>query len=169
MEVILREHVPNLGRVGEIVKVKDGYARNYLIPQGLAYVATAGNKRRIESEAKHHAIRLAEQKADARSFQAALRALAPRHVLTTHPLLAQHVSALWREKPMLLARAPRSLARAVADLRAGGVREFLFVVPGGAPLLGWIDGLDCRLAKRQRGPHLHYFDLDIQRCGFGAR
>jgi large subunit ribosomal protein L9 len=72
MEVILREHVPNLGRVGEIVKVKDGYARNYLIPQGLAYVATAGNKRRIESEAKHHAIRLAEQKADAEGVAARL-------------------------------------------------------------------------------------------------
>ena len=65
MEVILREHIPSLGRVGEIVKVKDGYARNYLIPHGLAYEATAGNKRRIESEAKHQAIRLAEQKADA--------------------------------------------------------------------------------------------------------
>lgn len=72
MEVILREHIPNLGRVGEIVKVKDGYARNYLIPQGLAYVATAGNKRRIESEAKHRAIRLAEQKTDADGVAARL-------------------------------------------------------------------------------------------------
>jgi hypothetical protein len=112
---------------------------------------------------------LAEQKADARSFQAAVRALAPRYVVTTHPLLAQHVSALWREKPMLLARDPRSLARAVADLRAGGVREFLFVVSRGAPLLSGIDALDCRLATRHRGPHLHYFDLDIQHCTFTAR
>jgi hypothetical protein len=112
---------------------------------------------------------LAEQKADARSFQAAVRALAPRHVLTTHPLLAQHVSALWREKPMLLARDPRSLTRAVGNLRAGGVREFLFVVPSGAPLLSGVEALDCRLAKRHGGPHLHYFDLDIQRCAFAQR
>ena len=72
MEVILRDDVPNLGRVGEIVKVKDGYARNYLIPQGLAYAATPGNKRRIESEAKHRSIRLAEQKSDAEATAAQL-------------------------------------------------------------------------------------------------
>lgn len=72
MEVILRDHIPNLGRVGEIVTVKDGYARNYLIPHGLAYQATEGNKRRIESEAKHQAIRLAEQKADADAVAARL-------------------------------------------------------------------------------------------------
>jgi large subunit ribosomal protein L9 len=68
MEVILRDDVPNVGRVGELVKVKDGYARNYLIPQGFAYAATAGNKRRIESEAKHRSIRLAEQKSDAEAM-----------------------------------------------------------------------------------------------------
>ena len=112
---------------------------------------------------------LAEQKADARRFQTAVRALAPRYVVTTHPLLAQHVSALWDEKPMLLVRDPRSLARAVADLRAGGVREFLLVVPGGAPLFSGIEALDCRLAKQHRGPRLHYLDLDIQRCAFAAR
>src|SRR5262249_14276764 len=50
MEVILREHVDNLGRRGEIVKVADGYARNYLLPRKLALVATAGNKQRIERE-----------------------------------------------------------------------------------------------------------------------
>ena len=68
MEVILRDDVPNVGRVGEIVRVKDGYARNFLIPQGLAYAATAGNKRRIEAEAKHHSIRLAERKSDAEAM-----------------------------------------------------------------------------------------------------
>src|SRR5262249_36054279 len=48
MEVILREHVENLGRRGEIVKVADGYARNYLLPRKLALLATDGNKQRIE-------------------------------------------------------------------------------------------------------------------------
>ena len=50
MEVILREHVDKLGRRGEIVKVADGYARNYLLPRGLALVATEGNKKQIERE-----------------------------------------------------------------------------------------------------------------------
>ena len=50
MEVILREHVDNLGRRGEIVKVADGYARNYLLPRKLALPATDGNKKQIERE-----------------------------------------------------------------------------------------------------------------------
>ena len=50
MEVILREHVDNLGRRGEIVKVADGYARNYLLPRKLALLATEGNKKVVERE-----------------------------------------------------------------------------------------------------------------------
>ena len=51
MEIILREDVQHLGKAGEVVKVKDGYARNFLLPQGLAYPATEGNKKRIAFEA----------------------------------------------------------------------------------------------------------------------
>ena len=43
MEVILLENIRNLGKMGEVVKVKDGYARNYLIPKGLVVKATPGN------------------------------------------------------------------------------------------------------------------------------
>ena len=50
MEVILREHMDNLGRRGEVVKVADGYARNYLLPRKLALLATAGNRKQIERE-----------------------------------------------------------------------------------------------------------------------
>ena len=50
MDVILREHVDNLGRRGEIVKVADGYARNYLLPRKLALLANEGNKKQIERE-----------------------------------------------------------------------------------------------------------------------
>ena len=50
MEVILREHVDKLGRRGEIVKVADGYARNYLLPRKLALPATASNRKQIERE-----------------------------------------------------------------------------------------------------------------------
>ena len=50
MEVILREHVDNLGRRGEVVKVAAGYARNYLLPRKLALAVTEANKRQIERE-----------------------------------------------------------------------------------------------------------------------
>jgi large subunit ribosomal protein L9 len=50
MEVILREHVDHLGRRGEIVKVADGYARNFLLPRKLALPATEGNKKQVERE-----------------------------------------------------------------------------------------------------------------------
>ena len=50
MEIILRQGVENLGKPGDIVKVKAGYARNYLLPHGLAYEATPGNLKRIQQE-----------------------------------------------------------------------------------------------------------------------
>ncbi len=52
MEVILIQDVSSLGKTGEVVKVKDGYARNLLIPQKLAYLATEENRRKIEQEKK---------------------------------------------------------------------------------------------------------------------
>ena len=63
MEVILREHVDNLGRRGDLVKVADGYARNYLLPRKMALLATAGNKKVIERErGKFDATEAEEQK-----------------------------------------------------------------------------------------------------------
>jgi large subunit ribosomal protein L9 len=63
MEVILREHVDNVGRRGEIVKVADGFARNYLLPRKLALLVTEGNKRVIERErVKFDARELEEKK-----------------------------------------------------------------------------------------------------------
>jgi large subunit ribosomal protein L9 len=50
MEVILRQAVENLGHPGDIVDVSAGFGRNYLLPRGLAYAATTGNKKRIEQE-----------------------------------------------------------------------------------------------------------------------
>jgi large subunit ribosomal protein L9 len=52
IELLLAEEVPSLGKQGEIVRVRPGYARNYLLPYGLATVATEANKRRVE---KHRA------------------------------------------------------------------------------------------------------------------
>ena len=50
MEVILRQAVDNLGHTGDIVQVSAGFARNFLLPRGLAYEATQGNKKRLEQE-----------------------------------------------------------------------------------------------------------------------
>jgi large subunit ribosomal protein L9 len=58
IEVILREDIRRLGSAGDLVRVKPGYARNYLLPKGFAYKATAGNKKRIEGEHKARNLRL---------------------------------------------------------------------------------------------------------------
>lgn len=50
MEVILRQAVENLGKPGDVVKVSNGYARNFLLPRGVAYEATPGNLKRIAQE-----------------------------------------------------------------------------------------------------------------------
>lgn len=63
MEVILTEDVPNLGHMGELVRVKAGYGRNFLIPRGLAIQATAGNRKQLE----HHLRQLEEKRARLRS------------------------------------------------------------------------------------------------------
>jgi large subunit ribosomal protein L9 len=52
VEVILLQHMENLGRRGQVVKVRPGYARNYLMPRGIAAMATAGAKRRVEQESR---------------------------------------------------------------------------------------------------------------------
>lgn len=65
MEVILRQSVEDVGRVGEVVSVKDGYGRNYLIPRGLAYLATKANKRRVDAEAVRRAQQAEADRTDA--------------------------------------------------------------------------------------------------------
>jgi large subunit ribosomal protein L9 len=70
MEVILREHVDHLGKRGEIVKVADGYARNYLLPRKLALLATDGNKKQIEREREKFEVREAEERKVAEALAA---------------------------------------------------------------------------------------------------
>jgi large subunit ribosomal protein L9 len=72
MEVILREHVDNLGRRGEVVKVADGYARNYLLPRKLALLVTDGNKQQIERERGKFEAREQEEKKVAEATAARL-------------------------------------------------------------------------------------------------
>ena len=75
MEVILREHVEHLGRRGDIVKVAEGYARNYLLPRKLALAVNEGNKRQIERERKNAEARELEEKTQAEAFAARLAEL----------------------------------------------------------------------------------------------
>ncbi|MFL5496374.1 MAG: 50S ribosomal protein L9 [Gemmatimonadales bacterium] len=72
IELILREDVKSLGKAGEMVRVKPGYARNYLLPQGLAYEATEGNKKRIAAETKARASRQDAERTEAERAAAAL-------------------------------------------------------------------------------------------------
>lgn len=73
IEVILREDIKTLGRAGEMVRVKPGYARNYLLPQGLAYEATEGNKKRIAAETRVRAARNQAEQAEAERAAATLQ------------------------------------------------------------------------------------------------
>ena len=75
MEVILREHVDHLGKRGEIVKVSDGYARNYLLPRKLALPATDGNKRHVERERKIMEVKEADEKAQAQAIASRIEAI----------------------------------------------------------------------------------------------
>ena len=75
MEVILRDHVENLGRRGEVVKVADGYARNFLLPRNLALPATEGNKKRVEKERKILETKEAEERQSAEAIASRLTAL----------------------------------------------------------------------------------------------
>ena len=69
MKVILKEDMANLGEAGEVVEVKPGYGRNYLLPQGLAYEASEANLRRIEEEKQR-----AEEEAKRQYLEARRRA-----------------------------------------------------------------------------------------------
>jgi large subunit ribosomal protein L9 len=75
MEVILRDHVENLGKRGETVKVADGYARNYLLPRKLALPATDANRKWVERERKIAETRDSEEKGAAEAVAARLNAL----------------------------------------------------------------------------------------------
>src|SRR5512142_17329 len=75
IEVILREHVEHLGRRGDVVKVADGYARNFLLPRNLALPVTEGNRRRIEHERKIAEQRELEEKQAAEATAARLNSV----------------------------------------------------------------------------------------------
>lgn len=75
IEIILKEHVEHLGRRGEVVKVADGYARNYLLPRKLALAVTENNKRQIEREKARADARDAEERQDAEALKGRIEAV----------------------------------------------------------------------------------------------
>jgi len=74
-EVVLRAEVENVGHAGDVVEVAPGYARNYLLPQRLAYVATAANKRRIEQEHKQYEQKLRVERVGAEEVASTMAGL----------------------------------------------------------------------------------------------
>jgi large subunit ribosomal protein L9 len=83
VEVILRSDVEKLGRRGDVVKVAEGYGRNFLLPRGLAMPVTDGNKAIVEKEKKAHELRAAKEKAEFEAVAERIRGLrfiAPRKV-----------------------------------------------------------------------------------------
>src|SRR5947199_4928327 len=72
MEILLREDVQHLGAAADVAKLKDGHARNYLLPKGLAYPATEANKKKIAYEAERIARQRAAEKGAAETEAAKL-------------------------------------------------------------------------------------------------
>ena len=75
MEIILREHVEHLGKRGDVVKVADGYARNFLLPRKLALLVTDGNRKHVERERKIMETRESAEKGQAEAMGARLNAI----------------------------------------------------------------------------------------------
>lgn len=75
MKLILKKDMPNLGEAGEVVDVKDGYGRNYLIPQGIAYEASQANIERIEEEKAKEQERIRRERLEAHRRAAQLEGL----------------------------------------------------------------------------------------------
>jgi large subunit ribosomal protein L9 len=78
MKVILIQAVENLGEIGDVVEVANGYGRNFLIPRGLAVAATAKNKRQFEHEQRLRERRIAQARRAAELFASELQAISCR-------------------------------------------------------------------------------------------
>jgi large subunit ribosomal protein L9 len=72
MRIVLKEDIDKLGKRGEIVKVAEGYARNFLLPKGKALLATDGNLKVISREKKRYLVREAKEKGDAEGIASRL-------------------------------------------------------------------------------------------------
>lgn len=97
MKLILRADVENLGNLGDVVNVKPGYGRNFLLPQGLAMVANEANLKVFEQERRKLQARMDAQRAEAQGIQGRLEALEviiPMHVGENEKLYGSVTSAI---------------------------------------------------------------------------
>lgn len=83
VDIILKEKIASLGAEGDLVKVKGGYANNFLLPQGKAFVATKGNLRQMEKLKKVRAEREAKESEEAEKIATKLKRLKLKLTLTT--------------------------------------------------------------------------------------
>jgi large subunit ribosomal protein L9 len=90
MEVILKQDVEKIGKVGAVVKVKDGFARNFLIPRGLAIPLTSSNLKQLEQEKQQKSVALEKAKGKAEELKEKLAALS-----LTIPALTQDDEKLY--------------------------------------------------------------------------
>ncbi len=98
MKVLLKSDVPKIGKKGELLDVKEGYARNFLIPNGLAIEATGGTMKQYEEEKKAGDRRKAKEKEDAQALGAKLKGSRSRCVIrpeTREGFLAQSPPPKW--------------------------------------------------------------------------
>ena len=79
MKVILRQDYENLGNIGDAVDVKSGYARNFLIPRGLAYRATGGALRAVKAEKRTYDAKQSRLQEDARAIAEKLQSVFNHH------------------------------------------------------------------------------------------
>ncbi len=111
MKVILRQDIETLGKIGEVVSVKDGYARNFLIPRGFAYVATGGNLNVLDEERKRKEVKQNRERIDAEKVA---------------EKLARHESAI--TIPMQVGEEDKLFGSVTKDMIADKLSEKGFVV-----------------------------------------
>ena len=90
MEVILNQDIDRIGKTGHIVKVKDGFARNFLIPNGLAMPVTPANLKKLEQEKQLKTLQLEKAKREAEELKAKLA-----HLSLTIPVLTHEEDKLY--------------------------------------------------------------------------
>lgn len=104
MEVILNQDVDKIGKAGSVVEVKDGFARNFLIPNGLAIPLTTANLKKLEQERQRKTLRLDKIKKESEDLKERLAALS-----LTLPVLTQEEDKLYGSI------TPQDIARALKE------------------------------------------------------
>jgi large subunit ribosomal protein L9 len=135
MKIILRQKHEKLGAIGEVVSVKDGYARNYLIPRGVAYEATQGNLQQLEEEKKMASRRTDRDKKNAEALSAEIEKISLTIKMKVGEedklfgsVTAQQIAELLAEKSITIDKRSIELEE---PLKALGIFEVPIKLAGG--------------------------------------